>query len=333
MRFTNTLFHRSSYFLLFGLLSLASIGLKAQTLTNVYATFTTPSEIVVCDNVVETFTVEYVNSGIGPLTGQSIIIGLPDGVNYEPGSLTNISGHNVQEVDVSNDASLTFSAGDLPIGGTLSFSIDYTADLDGRTFMINGNTPRNSFDLTANEGTLSDESQSYNILYAALSITQIAPTTQTVNPGVTTTRAITVVNGGYGRLNEFYLVDDYASGMSITGVDVGTLSAGADTIYLSGSDFSGIGNGDNYFDAFETIVITETILASGCTDMTVTSTIDAYWGCEGAVQNDAQSFAYLDIEIVNPSVSVSSTDSLNTCYASGIGSQQSLTLSNNGDGE
>ncbi|MEM6342252.1 MAG: FG-GAP-like repeat-containing protein [Bacteroidota bacterium] len=310
---------------------LVASRLPAQTLSDVYPTFTTPNEITVFDEA-KTFTVEYVNSSSFPLTGQSIVIGLPDGVNYVSGSVSNLSGHNVQEVDVSNDASLTFSAGDLPVAGTLSFTIEYEADLDGRTYMVNGNTPRNSFDLTTNEGTLSDQSQAYNILHAALSITNISPTTVTVNPGVTTSRTISIINGGYGRLNALYLVDVYGSGLTLSAIDVGTLSATADTLFLSGSDFNGIGNGDNYFDSFESMDLTETILATGCTDMTVQSTIDIYWGQGAQIQNDDQSFAYLDIDIVNPDLAVVAQDSLNTCYAAGEASQQSITLTNNGDG-
>ncbi|MFK7922945.1 MAG: FG-GAP-like repeat-containing protein [Bacteroidia bacterium] len=318
-------------FVILAFFGIAASRLPAQTLDDVFTSFTTPSEITVFDDA-KTFTVEYVNSSITPLSGQSIIIGLPDGINYEAGSLTNISGHNVQEVNVSNDASLSFSAGELPVGATLSFSIKYKADLDGRTYMLNGNTPRNTFDLTTNEGTLSDQSQAYNILYASLSITSISPTTTTVNPGQSTTRTISVVNGGYGRLSDLYLLDVYASGMTLNSIDVGTLSATADTLFLSGSDFSGIGNGDNYFDSFESIDIVETVTASGCTDMTVMSTVDIYWSEGAQVQNDDQSFVYLDIDIVNPNLNVSTTDSLNTCYASGEASQQTITLTNNGDG-
>ncbi|MEL7531692.1 MAG: hypothetical protein AAFN10_10310, partial [Bacteroidota bacterium] len=305
--------------------------LPAQTLSDVYPSFTTPSEIIVFDNA-KTFTIEYVNSSSVPLTGQSIIVGLPQGINYISGSISNLSGHNVQEVDISNNASLTFSAGDLPVAGTLTFTIQYEADLDGRTYMLNGNTPRNTFNLTTNEGTLSDQSQAYNILYAALSITNISPTSVTVNPGVTTTRTISIINGGYGRLSDLFLVDDYGSGLTLSSIDIGTLNATADTLFLSGSDFSGIGNGDHYFDSFESLDITETIVATGCTDMTVQSTIDIFWGAGAQVQNDDQSYAYLDIDIVNPNISVASTDSLNTCYGAGEASQQSITLSNNGDG-
>ncbi|MEO1451142.1 MAG: hypothetical protein AAFV07_16550, partial [Bacteroidota bacterium] len=166
---------------------LLTTSIMDEPMDQVYFSTNTPAELVVCGDA-QTFEVEYLNAMGYGLTGQELTITLPDGVEYVPGSIQNTSGHGVAESDISNIGTPVFTVDNVDDGETAEFSIDYRANVDGMTFMLEGNTPRNQVSLTATEGIASYEAEAYNIIYASLNITSLNPTSQTISSGDSTTR-------------------------------------------------------------------------------------------------------------------------------------------------
>ena len=153
--------------------------------------------------------------------------------------------------------------------------------MDAIAYQDGGGVFRNNFTFQCDEATLSEESDSYNILYPVMSIIAVSPTSQTFISGTSITRTINIINGGNGKTSALYITDVHNSIiLSLDAVDIGVISG--DTIILSGSDFNGIGNGDNYFDEYESITITETLSGTSCSDITVTSSINVHWYCESS---------------------------------------------------
>ncbi|WNJ19412.1 hypothetical protein [Pontibacter sp. G13] len=300
-------------------------------LDNLLFSFTTPNEIVACGEDA-TFEVGIVNSMGFALTGQEVTIDLPPGVYYVPSSAAGITGPSVSESDISDLNEPVFTLGNLADEGEIEFSIDYRADVDGMNYMLGGNTPRNIVTLNTNEGTASENSQAYNILYAALNILSVNPTSQTITNGDTTTRSFNVVNAGNGYIDQLYISDIHNEDLEWISANVGTLNATKDTLILTSTDFQSIGNGDGYLNTNESISITQTLVGNSCEDQTISSVIQAHWGCDGQMVSTSNTNAHVTVNRKLPNISVSSTQDLDACFGTGELSDQSITLNNKGEG-
>lgn len=323
----NRFFQRYSKIIVVCLLLCSFSGLSQ----NVDFTNQVPSELTVCAEA-DTFRVNYTNNTFAVLSNQQITIELPTGIEYVASSIINKTGHNVQEVDVQDNSALVFTANNLALGETLSFCISTEARMEAVNYQLEGNIFRNNVIVSHSSGTVENLSAAYNILYAAISITNINPTSQSVNSGDSFTRSITISNAGYGKLSEFNVSDVHDLGIELTGVSLGTLNEEANLISFSGADFTSIGNGDMYFDLGETIVLTETFLASGCIAQTISSTIKTIWGCDAIESSSSNSYAHASISLKTPNINAAANTSLSTCSGSGESSQQEIILNNNGQG-
>lgn len=290
-----------------------------------------PSELTVCAEA-DTFRVSYTNNTLTAISGQEISVELPTGIQYVMSSLINKSGHNVQESNVLDNTGLLFTANNLPVGETLSFCIATEARMEAISYQLDGNIFRNNVIVNHNGGSEENLSSAYNILYAALSITNISPTSQSVNSGDSFTRSITIANAGYGKLNEFQLTDTHEAGVELIDVNIGTINATADVVNFSATDFTTIGNGDAYFDLGETIVLTETFIASGCVEQTISSTITNKWGCDVLEETSSNSYAHASISLKTPNISSAANSNLESCFGSDEASQQEIILTNGGQG-
>jgi len=292
---------------------------------------TNPSGLNVCD-ASQQVDIQIININTEALVNNSIAIVLPTGIEYVPSSLSDQSSFSIVEQNITNLSSIVLSANDLPIGESMQFTINVTANMDAITFQNAGNVFRNNVTLTYDGGSTNSLSNAYNLYYPVLSIIDISPTTKNLNSGDSFTREITVVNAGNGRASAFKINDIHASGITITSVDVGTLDAGGALITLAGSDFTSLGNNDNYFDTNESITITQTISGSGCNNDTVTSTITNVWECAGNQIESSNSYGHVSLSLKNPNISVSTTSELSICFADSEFSSHSVTMTNNGQG-
>lgn len=295
-------------------------------------TITNPLGVNVCD-VSETVQIDVLNTSGGNLTGITIGIVLPTGITYEASTVANINGYSVAEQSITNLSSIVLSSNNIPTDSLMSFTINVLADMSAITFQKSGGVFRNNVTLNYSTGSVNQQSNAYNLFYPVLSITSINPSSQSVNSGDVVTRDVTIVNGGNGRVSAFTLDDIYGTGLDLQSVNVGSLNATHDTISLSGTDFSGIGNFDNYFNSGESVTVTETFLASGCNASTITSTIVDKWGCGASTIQSLNSYASISLALKTPSISVSTTNELSSCFANGGGSTQTITLTNNGLGK
>lgn len=305
--------------------------LSNQPLEDVFFSMDTPLEVTVCSDSY-TFSVEYLNTSGFPLTEQEITLDLPAGVKYIAGSLNDTSSYQVIEADISDLGAPVFTLDDLGDGESVGFSIDYEISIPARDEILNGRSLQNKVILESNEGVVESLSVPYNALYAALNIIKINPANQSLVSGDTASRTIKIVNGGYGKLSSFFLTDIHGDGIELVGTDLGQINATKDTIFLSGSDFSGIGNGDNFFDNNETIVITERLLAFGCAGGTISSSIDAGWSCKGETVPDASMNANISTSLKLPVLSLSTQNALSTCFGPSTPNTQEISVKNTGQG-
>ena len=297
---------------------------------NIQITIINPDGVNVCDQS-EIVDFEVINNTGATLEALSFTLELPTGINYEPSSLIDLSIYNIQEQDISNLNSIVLSSDDFSKDSTLRFSLSIKADMNAITNQQSGSVFRNKLTLNYTGGSKFKQSNAYNLYYPVLSILSVSPTSKTLISGESFTREITIVNAGNGRVSNFTLTDIHTSGIELLSVNTGSLNASKDTINLVGTDFSSIGNGDNYFDSNESIVITETISASGCEATTISSAITNLWGCSSQIESSVSN-AHVSISLKTPSLSVSTTSDLDACFGMNTASSHSVTLLNNGLG-
>jgi hypothetical protein len=166
------------------------------------------AELIVCGNS-EAFTINVTNDFSTTLIGISLNVVFPQGISYEAGSVseTTTAAYGVTESNITNLSSITLAIGDLPQDSTVSFTFNAAAGFDAIAYQNAGNSFRNNITVSYNGGNTTGQSDAYNILFAALSITQVTPMTKDVFVGGTYTRQVKVVNGGSGSVNTFILND------------------------------------------------------------------------------------------------------------------------------
>ena len=289
---------------------------------------TVSPEITLCQEA-ETFTISFTNDGTSTLSNVQVVLELPRGMEYEIGSIGSVTGGTVTESNTSNLQNVSFAVSDVTAGQSLSFTVDLSASFDAYTFQTSGGIFRNTVTVNYTGGSASEETKAYNLLYPALTITNVDPMATTVFVGGTYTRQVTIVNGGYGKLDGFVLKDTHNENLQLLSVDKGTLNATKTEISFTASDFTNIGDGDAFFEQNEAITIEQTISANGCED--AESTLQAFWSCDGQSSGSNLKKPYTQIQLFAPNLEVTPTPSFNTCV-DGSPDVQSLSFYNKGTG-
>ena len=322
---------RFLHFLLFLLLSLGFSGVS--NAQNVFINSSVPTELTVCGGS-EAFTIEVINDFNTTLTGISVNIVFPQGISYEVGSVietTTNNSYGVTESNISNLSSIDLTIGNLPGNSTVSLTFNAVATFDAIASQNAGNIFRNSATVNYIGGNITEQSDAYNILFAALSITQVTPLTKNVFVGEAYARQVKIVNSGSGRINSLLLNDIHdTTKVKTIGTDKGTLSTDGSKITLTSADFMSIGNGDGWLDLNESIIITETIYAIGCVD--AQSQLYATWGCDGQTLASNNKFPFTDMSLYAPDIVASAVPSFNTYLNVNTANQQQILLINTGSG-
>ncbi|WP_107038734.1 FG-GAP-like repeat-containing protein [Brumimicrobium mesophilum] len=314
---------------LFVLLSLiTSFVLTAQSID---ITFENTPEIEVCGDI-DTVTISISNGTANNLISPEYVLALPDGIVYSSPTLSEISNFGLYAYDVSNSSQLIFKSNDLQPGDTLIFKLGYQATNEAVTFQNNGGIFRHELTVNYTGGSESINSSSFNILAPALSILNVSPTNQSIISGASTTRDITIINGGNGKTDHLYITDIINNpDLTLSSVNIGTLIN--DTIYLSGADFSTIGNGDSFLDQNESIVIQETLTGISCTDVTISSALKVHYGCVSPlISTSSTTYANISVDFQSPNLTIAATDSFGTCFGNGNTFLQELIVTNTGSG-
>ncbi|MEL6250739.1 MAG: FG-GAP-like repeat-containing protein [Bacteroidota bacterium] len=302
-----------------------------QPLDDVFFSTSVTQEIDVCIDQ-GTIELEYLNTSGFALTGQEITVEFPSGITYVAGSISDTSGYNVIEEDISDLSNPILTMDDLPDGEALPFSIKFQADPAAMAYILAGNTPDNVIKLVTNEGIAESSSGPYNVLYPSLSILNLSPSSQSVVSGDTATRSMTIINAGNGRLSSFFVTDIHGEGVDLVSTNYGTVNTSKDTIFFGASDFQQIGDNDEYFDTNESFSLTESLLATGCSDATVSSVISASWGCSGQYTTNSTTNAHVNVSLKEPNLSLSSTSNLESCFGAGVPNAQEIKIENKGQG-
>ena len=297
---------------------------------DIQITISNPVGINVCDQS-EIIDFEIINESGSSLESLSFKIEFPTGITYQTSSLIDLSNYNIQEQNTSDLKAILLSSDNFPSDSTIRFSLSVNANMNAITYQQTGGIFRNKLTLNHSNGNLTKQSNAYNLYYPVLSILNVSPTSKSIISGETFTREITIVNAGNGRVDNFYLTDTHNTGIDIETVNIGRLNETKDTIHLIASDFNSIGNQDNYFDSNESIQITQSIKASGCEPITISSAITNLWGCSSQIESTVSN-AHVSISLKTPNIALSTTSELNACFASNTASSHSITLNNNGLG-
>jgi hypothetical protein len=319
------------FYLLFILMNFG-LMLTAQDVT-INSDVTT--ELTVCDDS-ESFSIDLTNNTANTITGVSLNITFPSGITYVSGSVvetTQNQTYGISESNIADLANIDLAIGNLPKDSTVSMTFESVAGFAAIAYQNAGNIFRNNMTVSFSGGSETEQSDAYNILYGALSITSVTPQTANVFVGGTYTRVVTIVNGGFGRISELTLNDIYDSTkIKTTGTNKGILAYTNDgaTITLSAVNFATVGNNDGYFDLNETITITETIFAEGCDDYQ--SQINITWGCDGQTTASNDKYPYTNVSLYAPNIKNFATPSFNTCLDGNTADVQQITLINTGSG-
>ncbi len=318
------------YLLVFAMcLTLASTAQDVTINTDVAA------ELTVCGDS-KSFSIDLTNNTTGTLTSVTLNIDFPSGISYETGSITETTqgqSYGVTESNISDLSDIDLAIGNLPKDSTISMTFNASAGFAAIAYQAGGNIFRNNMTVSYSGGSESDQSDAYNILYGAVSITSVTPQSANVFVGGSYTRQITLVNGGFGRIEALTLNDLYDSTkIKTTATNKGTLAytnSGA-TITISAAEFLTIGNNDAYFDLNESIIITETVFAQGCNDHQ--SQLNVTWGCDGQTTLSNNKYPFTNVSLYAPNIKNSAQPSFNTCLDGSVGDQQQITLINSGSG-
>ncbi len=293
---------------------LSTIFLQAQEISS-----TVTPEIHVCGTS-EEFTIEIKNTSNTAYSNVITQIDLPDGIKYITGSLIEPT-YGTTESSSSNQ--INFSTQNIPANQTLLLSYSLTAKTNAITFQNNGGIFRNQINVTHNNGSQDHLTNHYNILYAALTITNVNDLDETAHNGEIFTREVTIKNGGYGYLTTFDLEDDFdENNLELLSVNMGAINDSK--ITLSGTDISNFGDGDNLFERNEELTIIQTLKVKGCSS--TESKLTAIWGCDNKTRLSNSLYPYTTIK---NSLSASIQSNTESAYNGQIINRQ-ITITHNG---
>lgn len=291
-----------------------------------------PADITIC-GASKTFTVSINNPSPFLLTSVTLTVNMPSGMIYQKASVTGGTDFNTATANVP-----VFSLKDIPTLTTRTITFSASAGCDIMTYLANGNIPNINIRVgyTANTTIKTYDTHttlSYLVKQPNLSITAVSNQSYSGNVGDTYTRCITIVNGGVGELSQFQLTDTHGNGVKINNVSTGSLSTSGttETIVLSASEFSAIGNKNNLFESGEQITVCETVNITNCAS--VASSFEASWGCNKVSCQSSFSSANIVFPNLVPNLTVTAIPSQGTCYGITIANKQQLKIVNSGKGE
>lgn len=263
---------------MFALFALSQSAFGQISFTSVIPPSTSPLEVC---NIPRNFSVTVTNNGGSSATACQLSINFPDGIIYGG----TVSGATY----VGGSDPAIFNVANIPSGGAVTVNYNASATCD----RINEPVNANDFSFSCNLGTFTHTTASYNVSYAAFVITNVTNQYFTGTPGQNYNRVITIFNGGFGSVQELKLETTNTNGLAITGVSGGGASPSpalpASNVVYTINNFTGVGDGDNFFEQNESINITETVQIPnpiGCSSGTTTSNTEyaAYYGCNGSAR-------------------------------------------------
>ncbi len=262
------------------------------------------------------------------LSDLPVVLYLPEGMNYLPGTVSGALESNLQQLNQPAFILKSLNAHD---SATIRLEFMATCQLydEGNMAMTFANKWVVHFGTTADSIISFPE---YQLLTPLLLIHKINDTT--VLPGTSFSRKISITNTRLGSLRQF-TYEDRHDHLNITSPS-GTILEINDTILKLGfnaSDFIKIGNRDSLFDKDETIEILEQIISPDCRLQQIRSDYRAYWGCAGDTCKIKQEYNVTTFKRENEAAKLLFLTEKNfpTCICDDKGTPQCLIIRNNGN--
>lgn len=300
---------------------------------DLWLTSNVPTFVTVCDSA-RTFSLSVVNGAGVSATAISVTLHLEAGQKYVAGTLVGagVTATNISDLRNPVFSVTNFSAGSKPF----SIKIESSCDLISATGVSGGQTLQLEADLNYTTSGVAKSyhhiSLDYSKKYAALSITNVTNKNYAGNLGNTYTRVISIKNGGYGRVASFTFTTVHTPVTTISAVaGTASWSSNAGTETYTVSNFTSVGNNDNYFDLNEVVTITETVVINQCATPPTTTQFTASWGCNGQTCQGSIESASTSIPARSPIIAFT-TPVINSPLCDGISYAQQIRVQNTGTG-
>ncbi|GAB4249140.1 MAG: hypothetical protein Kow0027_11880 [Saprospiraceae bacterium] len=308
------------------------LSLKSQTIT-----YENPAEFFLCEDA--TFSITVSNDSPGDLQNATLSIsfttnqGSTCGVSYVLNSIVNAS-----EQDISNPGNPVFSLGNIASGNQANISFKAEAPCEVIGCIDNAELFINEITLQWDGGQTSLTTDPYVIERPLLVLTQQSGTILKGSQGDKLIRTFTIQNTRPGRLGSFTFTDAFQAGIDISSPLGPDEANPADTFQLTlgPSHFMNIGDGDEWFEFNEVIVITEEIMITGCglEEKSSASNISFSWSCldEEVCQSELTTAVVLiDLSTKIPVLQYTPKVNVPECFCGPDGIPQSLTITNSGE--
>lgn len=314
--------------------------------------FSVADNVTVCDPLGTTLTINITNDTTRR-NQASIGLSLGVGVEILPGQVNVINGQAVVQTNADPNNPV-FSLGSLDPGATVEFQLKLTGTCDARSHKIAGgifSADLSFFDAGTPVPMVGQTNLIYDVIYAALSVSNVTNTPPGVPIGQTLTREVLLTNGSFGAIDSFLFAEIFQPGQLVFSNFVldpggqnialgnGTLSQGGDSVVLIFdpalvAQFPNTESNPLTFEEDEQVILQYQIQVTGCgLQGGVPSRPTVYYGCGGTVCQSNDNLSIITLPPNEPDLVVTYTENLAPCYGSGNPLDTILiTLDNQGFG-
>lgn len=307
------------------MLQLATAFLSAQG-NRLTFTLSTPRNLNICAGS-DTARATVINISPGNVTGITVLLTLPPGVRYVPGSA---SGTGVSENNISDLNKPVFNAPNLSLAGRFTFRYAVSSNCDFLGFLNASGTPA----ITCRANYLGSFDQATSNPFPANvpspGFASITNQSFTGNVGDRFVRTFTITNYGKGPLTSVTLRRVNGKDIRTYGVNRSGTYFGRDTVInvFGKSLFQTIGDRDTVLDQNESVTVSDSIEIIGCSAFG--TVIELTWGCDGKTCQTIRSNATVIKDTRAPILAGIVQGSVNTCYSAAAASAQRIRFFNRG---
>jgi gliding motility-associated-like protein len=237
--------------------------------------YSLPDSLYVCGE--DTLFIHLQNGGTQPVTG-NLTVKLPDGIRYEPGTVTGASEQNI-----GNLTAPVFAAGTLTPGISQTITLMITADCVAARGLNAGSLFPCTLEYVGSNASVSVVTNSIPIETGLLLIESVDDVYMEGERYDTLLRKICVKNTRLGAIKRVFFEDSHSAGISISMDNVLTSTSGTTlfTAEIAPALISTTGDNDELLELGETICFTEKIVIQSCgtPSFLLPSMLRAGWGC------------------------------------------------------
>lgn len=308
---------------LFGICVLADAYGQGNKL-NIQAT--APKKLTVCGTS-DTARVTVFNISSSVVTGISITLNLPAGVEYVPGSL---SATGVSESNITNLNRPVFSGPNLLIARNFTFRYAVTVNCDIIPLLSGTSTPEVAVraDYTGNYDV--GNSLPFVPDLPSPGFASISNQSYSGNVGDKFVRRITITNYGKGQMSSMRLYRLKGKDLALKSQAGFNNTYSGDSVFtrLDKADFTKIGNKDSFLQQNESIIIADTFTILGCNSLSTVYEIS--WGCKGKWCQTVKNNALASIGNQSPNLQILITQTLLPVYDGSQNSRCTMRIANVG---